>query len=439
MLIKNKETEIGAIPFDWEYMQLDTLTSKITDGAHNSPKTYEGGKPIATVENMKKHKIDVSSCRRISEQDFNDLKRNSCAPEKGDVLLSKDGTIGKTLVYNQTDNIVLLSSIAIIRTINDLLNPFYLKHFFESSFFYFNLEKFRSGSAIKRIVLKDIKRVSIPIPPIQEQQKIAAILTTVDNNISTTEAIIEQTEKVKKGLMQQLLTKGMGHTKFKQTEVGEIPEAWEVMSLNSMIEEGYITSHLDGNHGSYYPKSEEFVEEGVPYLSANCLANGRVDWSKVKYLTLERAAQLKKGLSQNNDVLFAHNATVGPIAILETQLQLVVLSTTLTYYRCNPEKVNNLYLGCYMQSPCFVNQYSRVMKQSTRNQVPITVQRSFLHIIPPIEEQKKIADIISSINGKIITEQRNLNQLQRLKNGLMQVLLTGKVRVKVDDQEAVTT
>ena len=127
----------------------------------------------------------------------------------------------------------------------------------------------------------------------------------------------------------------------------------------------------------------------MPYISANCIDGHLIDWSKAKYLTEERAHLLKKGLSINEDVLFAHNATVGPVAILRTKENLVILGTSLTAYRCNKEYILPEYLLAYMDSSIFRSQYEAGMQQSTRNQVPITTQRSYLFLVPPIPAQKK--------------------------------------------------
>ncbi|MBE2941295.1 hypothetical protein HPK04_11805, partial [Anoxybacillus flavithermus] len=97
-----------------------------------------------------------------------------------------------------------------------------------------NVIPFINGGTRAKLNQSDLRILPIAIPPLAEQRKIAAILSSVDEAIEKTEAIIEQTEKVKKGLMQQLLTKGIGHTKFKKTEIGEIPEGWEVVELQDL-------------------------------------------------------------------------------------------------------------------------------------------------------------------------------------------------------------
>ena len=122
---------------------------------------------------------------------------------------------------------------------------------------------------------------------------------------------------------------------------------WARLTLETLLKRGWIVSHLDGNHGSDYPRKEEFIAEGVPYISANCLDNDQVDMALAKYLSPSRAALLRKGIAKNNDVLFAHNATVGPVAILFTDEENVILGTSLTYYRCNPHHILPEYLARY--------------------------------------------------------------------------------------------
>ena len=165
------------------------------------------------------------------------------------------------------------------------------------------------------------------------------------------------------------------------------------VKLQDLIERNWITYHLDGNHGGDYPRGEEFVETGIPYISANCIEDHLIKWSRAKYLTKERANLLKKGLAQNNDVLFAHNATVGPVAILRTKEDFVVLGTSLTAYRCNTAYILPEYLLAYMDSSVFRVQYEAGMQQSTRNQVPITTQRNYYFFIPPLPAQRKYSEI----------------------------------------------
>lgn len=211
---------------------------------------------------------------------------------------------------------------------------------------------------------------------------------------------------------------------YKMTKLGEIPVEWDIFRIQDLLDKGYIVHHIDGNHGSLYPKSNEFVESGIPYISANCIGNGRVKFELAKYLLPERASKFKKGVAINGDVLFAHNATVGPVALLITHEEYVILSTSLTLFRCDIEKISPSYLTSYLSSPAFKNQYERIMGQTTRNQVPITTQRELYCILPSLKEQIKIAEIISSVDTQIEQTEQLIEKTKELKKGLMHQLLT---------------
>jgi len=219
-------------------------------------------------------------------------------------------------------------------------------------------------------------------------------------------------------------------TGYKQTEVGVIPEDWEVYTIQELIDRNAITGHLDGNHGELYPRSHEFRESGVPYITANDFSGHKVSFDNCKYLSVERARRFRKGIARDGDVLFAHNATVGPTALLSTEFEYVILSTTATYFRCNRERLINSFLLYELQSPFFVRQYRAVMAQSTRNQVPITAQRKLSVVLPPTKaEQEAIAGALSDADALIESLEQLLAKKRHLKQGAMQQLLTGKKRL----------
>ncbi len=165
-------------------------------------------------------------------------------------------------------------------------------------------------------------------------------------------------------------------------------------TLQELIDMNWIMYHLDGNHGGDYPRSEEFVKTGVPYISANCISNGVLSFENAKYVTDERAKKFKKGIAVDGDVLFAHNATVGPVAILHTKENKVILGTSLTAYRCNHHHILREFLAAFMISDSFISQYERDMQQSTRKQVPITTQRKYTFIVPDMEQQRKFSAFV---------------------------------------------
>jgi type I restriction enzyme, S subunit len=202
-----KKSKLGEIPEGWEVAKLEDYSLKITDGSHFSPTPKKNtGYYIATVKDMRRSAFSLDACANISEEDFKALERNGCKPQINDVLFSKDGTIGKTFVYKEGQEIVILSSVSIIRLMNQKLISDFVCQVLKSNIFYKQLEGLKSGSAIRRLVLKAIKEIKIPVPSLDEQQKIATIISSVDKKLEVLSDKKSHYQELKKGLMQQLLT-----------------------------------------------------------------------------------------------------------------------------------------------------------------------------------------------------------------------------------------
>ena len=265
------------------------------------------------------------------------------------------------------------------------------------------------GATMKHLTKPVFDALPFYLPPYEKQCEIAEVLDKVTSLISLRKQQLAKLDELVKARFVEMFGEPVSN-----------PYKFEVRSLQNMLDDGIITYHLDGNHGSDYPRNEEFVESGVSYISANCIIDDTVNLNLAKHLTEERAAKLRKGIAQDEDVLFAHNATVGPVAILHTRETKVILGTSLTAYRCNKQRILPAYLKAYMQSEGFVRQYTKDMKQTTRNQVPITAQRKYLFIVPPLSLQNQFAAFVERVDQQKQTVQQSLEKLELMKKALMQ-------------------
>ena len=265
------------------------------------------------------------------------------------------------------------------------------------------------GATMKHLTKPVFDALPFYLPPYEKQCEIAEVLDKVTSLISLRKQQLAKLDELVKARFVEMFGEPVSN-----------PYKFEVRSLQNMLDDGIITYHLDGNHGSDYPRNEEFVESGVSYISANCIIDDTVKLNLAKHLTEERAAKLRKGIAQDEDVLFAHNATVGPVAILHTRETKVILGTSLTAYRCNKQRILPAYLKAYMQSEGFVRQYTKDMKQTTRNQVPITAQRKYLFIVPPLSLQNQFAAFVERVDQQKQTVQQSLEKLELMKKALMQ-------------------
>jgi len=271
------------------------------------------------------------------------------------------------------------------------------------------------------------EELEIELPSIQEQQKIVTIFSSIDEAIEKTEAIIEQTEKVKKGLMQQLLTKGIGHTKFKETEIGKIPYEWELVRVSDLTRE-----HKQG----YYTK-DKYVEDGVYLIRITDLKNPKVDFSVMPKLDMDENIYEQFKVDKG-DFLFARSgASIGRYGIVMEGDPKAVFASYLIRFKFDNQYVNNRYFGYFYESDACWKQIKSIIQGSSNPNINANNIKNLKIALPSLSEQKRIADILSSVDEKIYINMSMLQEFQTLKSGLMQSLFTGKVRVKVDEVEVI--
>jgi len=402
----------------WQTRNLGDLCDVVGGGTppKDKPAFYSGDIPWATVRDMRQDVITETEFRITK-----DAVKNSATNiiPSGNVVIATRVGLGKVCLLDQ-DTAINQDLRGIVPHSDKALVVRYLYWWLKSIADVIVAEG--TGATVQGVKLPFVKSLPIPVPPLAEQQRIVAILDEAFEGLATAKANAEKNLHNARALFES-------HLQSVFTQRGA---NWDNMTLETLLERGWIESHLDGNHGGNYPKKEEFVREGVPYISANCLDDDdRIDMSRAKYLSPARAALLRKGIAKNNDVLFAHNATVGPVAMLQTDEEKVILGTSLTYYRCNPKHILPEYLAHQMRSFGFKKQYLQVMRQSTRNQVPITKQREFFHVIPPLEEQKRIVVALDGLleNGQRLARlyERKHAALEELKKSLLHQAFNGEL------------
>ena len=253
----------------------------------------------------------------------------------------------------------------------------------------------------------------------EEQQKIGSFFKQLDITIALHQRKLDLLKEQKKGYLQKMFPKN--GAKVPELRFAGFADDWEQRKLGEMLEDKTILEQSDGNHGELYPKSSEFAKEGIPYLAASNIIDNNIDYQNVKYLPLLRAEQFKKGVARDGDILLAHNATVGPSALLKINLPFVILSTTLTLYRINKDKMDNLFFLSIIRSNKVQNQLKKMMKQTTRNQVPILAQRTIDIFYPKnLKEQAKVGEFFKQLDDTIALHQRKLDLLKEQKKGFLQ-------------------
>ena len=200
-------------------------------------------------------------------------------------------------------------------------------------------------------------------------------------------------------------------------------ENWFYDTIGGILDKDLIYAPKDGNHGSLHPKSEDFIDEGIPFIMAKDILNGRVQTTMAVKISEAQANSLHKGFSINGDVLLTHKGSIGETALLDNITDYIVLSPQVTYYRVKDEKyLHNRYIKAFFESPQFQKNIKILAQSGTRPYVGITEQKELRFSYPELPEQQKIADFLFSVDKKIEQLTRKKELLEKYKTGMMQKL-----------------
>ena len=271
---------------------------------------------------------------------------------------------------------------------------------------------------------------SFALPPLPEQRKIAAILSSVDDAIEKTQAVIDQVQVVKRGLMQELLTRGMPgrHKRFKQTEIGEIPEEWQ---LKRLAEVARVQTGLAKNKANAGPLS-------VPYLRVANVQDGFLNLREMKSVEVNADALSRYALKMG-DVLFTEGGDadkLGRGAVWNGEIELCLHQNHIFVARLFGD-IRPMFLSLYGGSSRGKSYFLNCSKQTTNLASMNSTQLKRLPVpIPRLDEQEQILERLGVLDARLRLEEGCLNRLNDLKSALVSVLLTGELRVTPDPEVA---
>lgn len=421
-------TELGEIPNNWEVKKLDEI-SNITRlaGAEYSDiwETDDNGTIIALKgNNIGKNNLILNDIERITEEMSNRLIRSKLF--KNDIVFPCVGTIGKATVINEDNKYHINQNIAKI-TPSSGINSLYLSYYLMSDFTVKEIFKYNTSSSQPNVLVGNLRKFNIIVPSTEEQEKIASILSIVDEQIDNVDALIEKNKELKKGLMQTLLTKGIGHAKFKKTEIGEIPDEWELKELIDIKNCNKNNSFVDGD----WIESEFITDEGIRIIQTGNIGIGKyIDKVEKKYISNSSFKELNCKEVEAGDILICRMAEpTGRACIAPDIEEKMVTAVDCTIVKVDEEKYCKEFVIYYLNSDSNLNRVIKFEQGSTRRRISRINLEKLSIIRPGIREQKKIAAILLEFDKKIEEYENKKQKLGELKRGLMQQLLTGKIRV----------
>ncbi len=415
-----KITALGQIPEEWEIKRLGEVTNILTGGTPDTKQReyWENG----TIPWMPSGDINQLIIRNVSKNITEEGMKNSPAKNipKDSIMIALNGQ-GKTKG--------MVGLLEIDTTCNQSLAGVLPSNHFNSKFLFYQLQNryieirnLAGTDARNGLNLSLLKEIEIVLPRKKEQKKIGEILYNVDEQIEITDNLIEKTKELKKGLMQRLLTKGIGHSRFKDTEIGRIPEEWQVKRLGEVCE-------VKG--GKRLPKGLQLIDDnnGYPYIRVSDMYMGGINKADIKYLPLEAVEAIKNYKINSDDLFISVAGTIGIVGEVPEGLDGANLTENADKL-CNI-KTNKNFLLWVLQSDIIQGIIDNEKTTNAQPKLALTRIKEFLLPIPSKKEQAQISLILSSINKQIKQYESKKEKLQELKKGLMQKLLTGSIRVKV--------
>ncbi len=426
--VKNGPKEVE-IPIDWKIKKLGELaTIKGRIGWRGYTKKdlrKEGPITIGAGNITKYNKLNLSNTSHLSWEKYEESPEIKV--KKGDILIVQRGSLGKIVhIDKKIGEATINPSMILLKNINP--NSKYLYYYLCGKHIQDRINLLNSQTGVPMISQKNAENFNIILPPTNIQNRIAEILSTVDNAIAQTDEIIVKTCLIKEGLMQKLLTQGIGHSDFKKIKIGpkeiKIPEIWGVIRLGDKKYSNLTTGGTPSTaKGEYWGGKIPWMVSGEIHKRYVYDVKGRI--------TEEGLHNSRAEIIPEKSVLVALNGqgrTKGTVAI---NFKKITVNQSIGVYLINQEFLNPFYVMYFLMTQY---RYLRSLAgDSGRAGLNLGILKEIKIPLPPISEQNEISEIFISLENKIQKEKEYKQKLEELKKGLMQDLLTGKKRVTVEN------
>ena len=389
--------------------RLEEICSLITDGSHFSPEDEGVGYPMFSVKDMTPNGFNISGCKKIGEEAYKKLVTNGCKPLNDDVVVAKDGSYLKTaFVIKGNPEIALLSSIAILRPKIDLVVPEYLSYFLKSDAVYRTVSlNYITGTALKRIILKGIRKIEVDLPDIGEQEQRAQRLSKVDYLCQLRKQQLAKLDELVKARFVEMFG-----------DPDQNPKGWPLVSVTEIIR--------DKASNGFFAKRDAYKDDGnVQILGVSNVVNRMYSNTKELPRTNATQAEKEKYSVKYGDMLFCRSSLVadgiGKASIVakgtfpNVLFECHVIRLSLDLQKCVPEFVQVL-----STTPFFRRQIIAQSKTATMTTIGQDGILKSSVVLPPIDLQNQFAAFVERVDQQKQIVQQSLEKLELMKKALMQ-------------------
>ena len=393
---------------EWNHSTINDVCVLVTDGSHSSPKSVNDGKYMVSVKDFTDYGFDFASCRMISNDDYETLKRNGCVPQMDDILIGKDGArfFEDIIIYRQKEKPALLSSIAILRCDKSKILPDFLYYVLRTPSFRQDVkDNYGSGSAIPRIILKDFKRMMVSYPSLEKQQAIISVLTAIDSKIQANTEINDNLEQQAQSYFQELF-------------VDNASPEWTTGTISDL---GTVV----GGSTPSKAKPEYYTESGIAWITPKDLSI-----NKSKFISHGENDITELGLKNSSaaimpegTVLFSSRAPIGYIAIAAGEV-----TTNQGFKSVVPKpEIGTPFVYFFLKNTLPV--IEGMASGSTFKEVSGSTMKNVPAVIPDAAILAKFSDFCAPIFAQQRTLEEQNQSLAKLRDSLLPKLMSGEIDV----------
>ena len=409
-----KQTEVGVIPEDWEVYNLIEVCTKITDGTHDTPKPVKFGVPFLTAIHVKDDRIEYDDCQYLTKEDH-DIIFKRCNPEIDDVLMVNIGAGVATTALVNVDYEFSLKNVALLKPISNRLLGSYLNYYLAHKKSRI-VQALLSGGAQPFLSLSQIGQIKIPLPTPKEQFDIATALSDVDALLAKLDQLITKKRDLKQAAMQQLLTG--------QTRLPGFSGEWEIQTLRdecTLITKGTTPTSLGKN----------FTSSGINFIKIESLEeNGKIIKDKIAFIDQDTNNLLKRSQLCENDILVSIAGALGRITVITSELLPANTNQALAIVRLKTAGgIDHGFLFYYLNSLSIKKYIEAINVQAAQANLSLENVGDFVISFPLLPEQIAIATVLSDMDAEITALEVRQDKTRDLKQGMMQELLTGRIRL----------
>jgi type I restriction enzyme S subunit len=411
-----KQTEVGVIPEDWELESLEQLSAFITKGA--TPTTYgfkweSQGVLFLRSECVSENGLDLSQSMYISAAAHSVLRRSQVCD--GDLLITITGNVGRVIFLKGVGIANLNQHIARVRVSAANVDARFVYYFLSQPSVRQHFGSITTGQAYPQISLKQVREAQVPLPPtLPEQSAIADALSDADALIESLEQLIAKKRVVKQGTMQELLRPKDG---WKPTNIGNVADPNQRWGFTG----GPFGSNL---------KSSDYTDEGVRIIQLQNIGDGEFKEDYELYTSTKKADELLSCNIYPGDILLSKMGDpVARACIIPPIRERYLMCSDGIRLAVNQRRFNTYFIYTMINAPDFRTKAANAGTGSTRKRIGLTELRNLELYCPDLPEQTAIAAVLSDMDAEIDALEAKLAKARLVKQGMMQELLTGRVRL----------